>query len=714
MKISSNPPAHDMPYNNDQDDIVDISTILNIIWRRKYFICLISLVFILIGGYYAYRVAVPKYRSTTVVILDTKVSAFTDIQSVVGSITGDSEEVNTEVEILRSRRLIGKVVDRLDLISDPEFNGALRPVGYVDQTKIWVKDMLGMDTSGPQHPEDIRQKIVRDRVIRSLLENVTIRNVSSSLVFQITVETQNALKSANIADTIADLYILDQLTVKFEETEKATAWLTERVAQLQLELEAAEGAASDFSSSIDLVSVEVLRAQEVQLKELRERISETDAQVTSDNDRIATALSADTDPATLATLFNDAQLLTLQPRVENDAEAKTQFDARVTFLTANLQEATLRRSSQLTALRASEAKLTEQLGSQSEDLIELQQLRREAEAVRLLYEYFLGRLKEISAQQGTQQADSRVLSPAVIPNAPASPNKPILLIMSAFLGGLIGIGLVLMHESRQNVFRSARELEQKFGLSVLGQIPMAPSRNRSRILQYMTTNTTSALAEGYRDLRTSITMSNLDAPPQVLLNTSSVPGEGKTTNSVGIAHYMTNGNQKVLLMEGDIRRRTLDSYFPDMSKQHGVVSVMNGDADLDDVLHFDPQSNVWVLPGGESNKMNAADVFASEDFKDLLVALRERFDVIVIDCPPVLAVPDARILSKLVDMTLFTIKWDGTSEYQVEESLRVFHTSGQRISGFILGQIDMRRLQSYGKYGQYSAYTNYSGEYYSN
>lgn len=702
-----------MPNFDDQDEIVDISAILNVIWRRKFLISLISLVFIIIGGYYAYRVAVPKYRSSTVVILDAKMNAFNDIQSVVGGLTGDSEEVNTEVEVLRSRRLIGKVVDRLNLIEDPEFNADLRPAGYIDQAKALVKNMLGLNASSPEHSEEIRQQITRDRVIQSLLNNVNIRNVPSSLVFQITVETQSALKSAKIADTIADLYILDQLTVKFEETEKATTWLTERVAQLQLELETAESAVSEFSSSIDLVSVEVLRAQEVQLKELRERIAETEAQITADSDRIAAAQSTGTDAATLATLFGDAQLLSLQPRLDTDTGAKAQFDARIALLTASLQEATLRRTSQLDALRTSEVKLTRQLGSQSEDLIRLQQLRREAEAVRLLYEYFLSRLKEISAQQGTQQADSRVLSPAVIPTYPASPNKPIILIVSLFLGGLVGVGLVLAHESRQNVFRSARELEQKFGYSVLGQIPMAPWRNRSRVLQYMTSNTTSALAEGFRDLRTSITMLNAESPPQVVMNTSALPAEGKTTNSVGIAHYMANGDQKVLLMEGDFRRRTLDSYFTEMPKEHGVVSVINGLAELDDVLYFDEQANVWVLPGGKNQKMNAADVLTSESFKDLIQSLRDRFDVIIIDSPPVLAVPDARILSKLVDMTLFTIKWDSTSEYQVEEALRIFRTSGQRISGFVLGQIDMRRLQSYGKYGQYSAYTNYSGEYYS-
>lgn len=247
----------------------------------------------------------------------------------------------------------------------------------------------------------------------------------------------------------------------------------------------------------------------------------------------------------------------------------------------------------------------------------------------------------------------------------------------------------------------------------MGQIPVAPGRTRQRILKYLIDKPASAVAEAYRSLRTTVMMLNVDHPPQVILNTSCVPGEGKTTNSLGLAHNLMGMGKKVLLVEGDIRRRTLDNYFPDMPDKLGLISAMEGKVSLEEAVYLDPASGLYVL-SGEATHTNAADVFSSDAFRDLLAQLRTTYDAVVIDCPPVLVVPDARIMAPHADAVLFTVRWDSTSEYEIEEALRIFHSSGQRISGFILGQIDLQRMKNYGSHGQYSAYSNYGSSYYHN
>lgn len=699
------------PVPSADTDVIDLGAVFGTLWRGKWLIAFVTIIAILLGGYYAYAVAVPQYRSTAVVILETNQDQIVDLQSVVGGLTGDTSEVNSEVEVLLARSLMGKVVDRLELVNDPEFNRALREQSFTDRLQDQVKDILGIEeTVVTLSPDEAAQR-TRDAVITSLLSAVNVRNVPLSLVFQITVETENAKKSALIADTLVELYILNQIEVKFEATEQATIWLSERVAELQTTLENAEAEVSEFSATTELVSVDGLRALERQIKEMRDRIQAAAVAREATSAELS-ALEGASTRALRAELADDAQLTRFLPRVENDETIATAFDTRFALVLQRAQLDLTRADQQLAALRTSEVDLSEQASRQSEDLIALQQMSREAEATRVLYEYFLNRLNETSAQQGIQQADSRILSNAVVPIEPSEPRKPLILAISAVLGLMLGAGLVLLREMRSNSFRTAQDLERATGYTVLGQIPAMPSRSRKRVLKYLSDKPTSATAEAIRNLRTSLMLSNADNPPQVIISTSSVPGEGKTTNSIALVHNLLGLGRKVLLIEGDIRRRTLNEYFKDMPAK-GIVSVLSGEQTLAQAVHRTPNFGADIL-GGEQTNTNAADVFASEAFKDLMAQARATYDTIIIDTPPVLVVPDARIIAEQADAVIFTVFWDKTSKAQVEESMRLFHNSGQRITGLVLSQISAKGMKRYGYGGQYGAYSAYGSKYYTN
>jgi succinoglycan biosynthesis transport protein ExoP len=402
------------------------------------------------------------------------------------------------------------------------------------------------------------------------------------------------------------------------------------------------------------------------------------------------------------------------PRIQADTSGAIAdaFDARFEQVLGRLQAERMRTEQQLSALSLSEKDLNIQVARQGEDLITLQQLTREAEATRSLYEYFLSRLKETSAQQGIQQADSRVLSDAVIPTGPFAPRKSRILAMSGILGVMLGMGLVLLRELRNNSFRTARELEAATGYTVLGQIPLMPAKTRRKVLQYLSEKPTSAAAESVRNLRTSLMLSNVDNPPKVIISTSSIPGEGKTTNSLALAHNLLGLGKKVLLVEGDIRRRTLHEYFKTLPDK-GIVSVLSGEQTLAQAVHRAEGFDADIL-GGEKSSINAADLFASDKFAAFITEAREAYDAVIIDTPPVLVVPDARIIAEHVDAIVFTVCWDHTSKQQVEESLRLFHNSGQRVSGMVLSQISPRGMKQYGYGGKYGAYAGYGSKYYAN
>jgi len=692
------------------DDTIDLASIISTLWRGKLWIALCAVITLFIGGYYAYVASTPMFSATSVVMLDTREEQVSGLDGVLGGLSGDTTVVSTEVEVLRARGLMRKVVDELNLVADPEFNGSLREPSSTARLKGAVRSLLRpAQSTMPPDPELAQRRLV-DNVVSALLGKTRIGNVPGSLVFQITVVTENPVKSAQIADTIAEFYILEQLQVKFDATEQATDWLSDRVIELQASLEASEARLQDFRASTQLIDEQTLLALDRQAKDLRDRIVASEAQ-TAALQQNAAELRAATTPAAQAEASEDpvlARLLqegggTLSP------EDTRSFEMRFEQILARADLEATRAADQLASLRAGLTEFEGQIARQSADLITLQQFTREAESSRLIYEYFLNRMKETSVQQGIQQADSRVLSDAVIPNVPSAPRKSLILAMSGILGVMLGTGLVLLREAGQNTFRSARELEDLTGRTVMGQIPQIPSRSRADAIGYLYAKPTSAAAEAVRNLRTSVLLSNLDSQPQVIICTSAIPGEGKTTTALALAQNLTQMGKKVLLVEGDIRRRVFGQYFK-FDQELGLLALLSGEKRLDEVINHDPRIGDVLI--GEATKANAADVFSSDSFASFVTEMRAIYDFIIIDTPPVLVVPDVRIIGQQADAIIFVVKWDSTSKSQVAEALRLFETASLRVSGLVLTQIDAAGMRRYGYGDSYGAYASYGKKYY--
>ncbi|MEM5478177.1 polysaccharide biosynthesis tyrosine autokinase [Pacificibacter sp. AS14] len=683
------------------EDVIDLGALLGVLWRKKFLILVFMVLAGALGAFYATSIAVPKYRATTVVLLDASGQQLLDLSSVLPSLGTDSEAINTEVEILKSRRLLERVVNVAGLTEDPAFNGALRPLSFQENLK---RKLLG----APERVVPSQEKQLVSTV-NALLSRISVRNIPNTYVLQITLETDSAEKSATIADIMAEQYILYQMDVKFEATKDASEWLTSRVADLKLELEQAEARVSDFSTSSEAVSIESVQALDRQLKEARDRLQTTRATFAEAERQLATltALEAasDQDKADKA---GDARLTTLL----RETGSGPAFDAQFAQILARAQLQAQRIGAQVQSLAASIVEREAEIATQSDEIIQLQQLSREAEASRLLYEYFLGRLKETSAQEGIQQADSRILSNAVLPNFPSAPRKSLILGMSLILGGMFGCGAALLLEMREKGYRQANDLEADTGLRVMGQIPLLPTRGRRTGLEYLAEKPTSAAAESVRNLRTSVLLSGVDKAPQVIMTTSSLPGEGKTTVSFALAQNLVGLGKKVLLVEGDIRRLVFSQYL-NVTDAKGLRSVLAGDAILSEAVIHDEILGADILVSEPSSE-NAADILSSPRFLEFLGTAREAYDFVIIDTPPVLVVPDARVVAQHVDVVLFTVHWDKTSKTQVRDSLRMFETVGVTVNGLVLNQIDPKGMKRYGYGDAYGAYGSYGTKYYTN
>ena len=699
---------------------IDLSVIFATLWRGKYLMLAGTLIAMILGGYYVFNVATPRYSSTAVVMLESRQERVVNLDSVLGGLSRDSAVLNSEVQVLRSRTLLGSVVDQLNLTADPEFNASLRTPSLMARLRRAIRETLSGTPSVPNTPEvvplpqDDRTQRIRNGAINALLGRLTITNVPNSLIFEVTAETEDPRKSALIADTLVDRYITNQLEVKFNATEQATTWLTSRVTDLQGELEVAEAQVKEFNASTDLISQEALSALERQLKEMRDRIGNLE-QVRAERQERLAALETATTPAEKAAAAGDGLLEQMVQQAGNTGDLPPRFEVRFQELLTQARQDMQRTENQLEALTTSASNLEAQINRQNSDLITLRQLTREAEANRLLYEHFLTRLKETAAQQGIQQADSRILSNAVIPGAPSAPRKNFIIAASGVLGLLLTASLVLIREMRANTFRSNRELEAVTHHTVMGQVPLLPVQRRRDALSYLAEKPTSVAAESFRNLRTSLLLSNMDNPPQVTMITSSLPGEGKTTVSLALSQNLAGLGRKVLLIEGDIRRRVFTQYIP-APHDKGIISAVSGEVSLEEALVRDERlPNVDILLGQRST-INAADFFSSDKFSDFIDRARQEYDQIIIDTSPVLVVPDARIISRLCDAVLFVVKWDQTPRPSVHEALNMFKSVNVPVSGLVLNQINPRRLRSYGGYG-YGAYSSYgysASKYYNN
>ncbi|MBB4122707.1 GumC family protein [Martelella radicis] len=699
--------AESAAHSRDSDEAVIDLRFLRALWRDKFIILAFGLVAMLAGAYYAYNVATPIYSATAQVMRNNQTSQIVDLPSVIGELSNDSNAMGSEIQVIQSRVLLGDVVDQLNLVEDPEFNGRLREPSLKVRIKSAIMSWFSSEQPSSAAPpdEEVVERAIRDSVISALRAHLNVRNLPTTSVFNITVTSESPQKAAMIADTIARQYVQDQIDVKRDSMKEAIVWLTDQVGQLQQDLEQSEIRVSEFQSANPMITPEVLAGLQRQLSSVRDRLETTRAEARDASARLALLQNAESYSGKAAVSGN-ARLEELSATASFNAADAAEFDRIYSDIVTDAQANQARQSSNLTALQNSETRLSDQIERQGQELIQLQQLTREAEANRLLYQYFLGRLKETSAQQGIQKPDSRIIAEAVVPGGPIEPRKSFILVIYLAMGLGLGVAVTLLRESRKRVFHTAPELEQATGEQVLGQVPLISVNRRRKFLSYFNEHGTSAAAEAIRNLRTSILLSNVDTDPQIIMVTSALPGEGKTSISLTLALNMTGLSKRVLVMEGDIRRRALGEYF-DLDQEKGLMSVLGGTASLDDVIQRSDEFGFDILGSGKTTA-NAADVVSSQNFNNLLTELRSRYDHIIIDTPPLLIVPDSRIVAKQVDRVVMVVKWNQTSRSQLFEALDMIESVNAKVDGLVLNQISASGMKRYGygdSYGSYYAYS---------
>lgn len=682
----------------------DFANMLRIFWRGKWLIFLFAVLFMLLGGYYAFYFAEPRFVATARLALDLRQTNVLDLESVISGVSTETASLNTALEFIRSPDLIEMVVDELDLVEDPEFNIFLRekPKYSISMLKNYVRELI---VGAPASVESPTSDAIRMTTANSLASIVSVTSQRNTYIFNIRATTSSGAKSASIVNTLAQVYLTDQVHKKLTAINSAVDFLAQRVNDLDLEIKTKSAELQDIRNNSNMISAETLSALSVRAKDLRERLIGSKSayeSVLKRQQELERVIATQDSMSSIAEQLEDATLSTIAAQPEG-IDQLSLFDARLDRLQQGLSDEVARARAQFDALDAAFNDIQTEIDEQNLDLVTISDLTREISAIQVLYETFLTRLKETSAQIGLQRADAEILFLAQR-GIQIAPRRSRIIAMSMVLGGMLGAGIVFLISLRVRGIRNSADLEKMTGLRVFGQIAIAPIRHRRDLLSYLRDNNASAFSEAIRNLRTSLLMSNIDRPPRVVLVTSSTPGEGKTTVSIALAQNLAGLEKRVLLIEGDIRRRTFTHYFK-KTKAGGLFSVIQGENSIEDSAFHDEVLGADVIMGDKTS-VNAADVFASERFKLVLETVREKYDFIIIDSPPVLAVPDSRIIGPLCDAVLYVVKWDSTSTEVVGEGIRQISSGGLSPTGLVLTQIDSRKMRTYGYDGHYGAYAS--------
>lgn len=353
------------------------------------------------------------------------------------------------------------------------------------------------------------------------------------------------------------------------------------------------------------------------------------------------------------------------------------------------------------------------LRGQSEAQVRLRQLESDARSERDLYERLRDRFRETGVQEDGDLTlpDARVISYAVPPEYPSYPNKRVIVAFVFIVAAALGVMLVFVVEHMDAGFRSVKQLERFTGLPAIAVLPKAAG-GRAGPQGLVLEKPNSAFSEAIRSLRTALLLSDVDHPPRSVLFTSSVPGEGKTTTALAVARASARAGQRVILVDTDLRHPSLH-YAVGVPNDSGLVSVLSGEARLEDVIEIDPRSGMHFLTAGPPAP-NPPDLLGSARMHQVLARLRDAYDLVILDTPPVLAVSDVLVLLRQTDKCVFIVRWGKTHRDAAVSALRQLLDGGGDLVGTALSHVDVKKhaQYSYGTSAGYyqGYYRNYHGD----
>jgi uncharacterized protein involved in exopolysaccharide biosynthesis/Mrp family chromosome partitioning ATPase len=654
----------------------------------------------------------PLYTATTVVMVEPLDGQAGALPTAVAN-PNEEARIATKVELLSSRSLARRIVRSLQLGTNKEFAPPEDAgPGLLERVLAWVGPARAYDPGSPDLQRDSREAAERakvENITTRLLDHVKVERVAKSHLINVSATSVNPATAALIANRFAETHIKSQLTAQRDSDDQSLETLRKRLVAVREQVAASDLAEATFRREHGLLAQKPEELAQAEMLRLDAALGDARAERAASGVNVGAKASPDavTSPllnelrgqeATLGKRLSElsafygpgypeianttAQLDAIRSRTATEtARVAAELNADAGVTSARTSARTSRLAGDLATLRS--RGFNDRLAG-----VRLRELTRDADTNHALYLSLLTHYKELRGKSQDQEADMSIVSRASLPEAPSNP-QPKRALAAALLGSVaIALILALVAETFDNRLRTAEQVRRLLGLETLAMVPELPASMRNRpALDVLREHPQSFFTEALRNLVIEVDTRRGKPGSQVIVVTSPLPGEGKTTIATSLAAAAATIGRSAVIVDLDMRRNDPTGDRGDPHRAD-VVAFLTGAAALEDVLSLAGQQPLLGAIAVCQEVLDPGGLLESPRLRSLLAELRQRFDLVVLNTPPILPVRDAKTLSGLADATLLVLRWGATSPAAAQTAIEAF---GDGILGAVLNRVDYRK-----------------------
>jgi succinoglycan biosynthesis transport protein ExoP len=719
--------------------------------RRQYSVIIFTAVLALSVSAIYLRITPPTYTAQVRVLFGNPKAQFVQQQSLLAAEASiDSTQLESQMQVLKSKAIAKSVINQLKLADDPDFKDSGRSLRSVGQR---IRGWFG----GMPPDRQISQERQMDEIATAFEDRLSAVRLGFSSVIEISFSASNAERAAEIANAIANAYIVDQLDAKFDASRAATAWLQDRLTELGRQALTAERALNAFKSQNNIVAAGGKLMDEQQVTDLNSRLVAARAQTSEALARLnqlETILASNSaDSASIGSLDASGSEALSNPIINNLRQqylenARREVEYSVRLGKDHLAVVNLR--TQMRGIRASILDEVHRLAETSRSDFEVAKQRQEeiekqlalavsqsrttnsaepamreletsAKGYRGLYETFLQRYMGSVQQESFPISEARVISPAAPPVSKSKPKTGMIVALGIFGGIALGIALGFLRDIMDRVFRTSAQVESTLNLSCLSMVPLLKDSKQKkppplaavqgdRELAQRTLSRSSGMywaatamplsrfAESIRSIKLAIDLNPTKTSNKIVGITSALPNEGKSTIAASLAQLIAHAGKRVIVVDCDLRNPSLSANLAPNATA-GIIDVLSGARSLEEAIWRDPRTNLAFLPSAKKTHLfHTSEILSSEQTGKLFDKLRASYDYVIVDLPPLAPIVDVRATTPLIDCFILVVEWGRTRTDVVQHALHTAPNVYEALIGTVLNKTDMRAMKRYDSY----------------
>ena len=716
---------------NNNDDVIELGINFNVIkqakWRILSFAIVITLLAIMIT-----LTLIPKYKASATLLIEAEQAKAVSFEEIYGLDSNQKEYYLTQFEVIKSDSIAREVITKLDLQSHTDF---IPKPSIFNEVNILIKELLPF-----LNKKEVAALSYEDQVEQQMQDLLSIFNkalivspIRKTQLVRVSFESSDSKLAALVANTVGEVYIDSQMRAKMGITQQATSWLNTRLSQLRIQLDDSEVRLQAYREAQQLVDIEGIaglvtqeleqmsqqlvdaRAARNNLKSINRVIKEygnnnieflgsmpeiTSHKVVQDVKRELVLVERKV--SDLGEVYGNKHPKMISAKAEL-ATVKANLNKQIKGLVTGIEKELNRTTRTVNTLEADLKKIRDDYQYITRKETQYNQLKREVETNRNIFNTFLSRSKETEVTSDFTSAAARFTDRAYTPKYPSKPNKKLIVIITFIASFAFAVVMSFIFDALNDTVKTKNDVESKLAQRMLGLLPKVKisRKNPFPIYAYLE-DVYRRFEESVRTFRTSLLLTQLDRNHQIIAVTSSVPGEGKTTTSANLALSLAQMGS-VLLIDADLRKPSLAKRFDIPVFHPGLSNLITGTEQFSECVHLDERSGVAIMPSGQIPS-NPLELLSSARFDELLKVLKTKYDHIIIDTPPTQAVSDALVIAQSVDSVVYVVRADVTRVKPIKAGLERLFEVKAHVAGVILNQVDMSKTKDEHSYGYYDYY----------